>query len=83
LAQHISGPGLFLSVYQIRWRLGPAAKRETLNVEPQPLQRQDFAANERVADFRVLIDEIRDFQDRIQRDAPTTPWIIVELQAPG
>ncbi len=67
LTQHVTSPRLLLLVFGVRRRLRPPAQRNSLDVETLPLQRQDLAADECMADFRVLVDEISDFQDRIQR----------------
>jgi hypothetical protein len=54
-----------------------------LNFEALSLQRQDLAADERMADFGVLVDEISNFQDRIQRRPRTSFGLLLSCMDLG
>ena len=77
------GFSLFLPVLRIRRRLRPTEQRDTLDVEALPFQRQNLPANEGMADFRVLVDEIGDFQDQVQRRRCTATELLMSCMDTG
>jgi hypothetical protein len=66
-AQQIMSPLALLSVLYIRQRTVMATHGKALDHESLLLERQDFAADEAVADLGVVIDEVGDLR------GPLTP----------
>ena len=60
--QQVAGALALGAVGGIRQVVAPAANREALHGDALPLERQDLASDEAVADLRILVDEIGDAQ---------------------
>jgi hypothetical protein len=55
---------LFVGVDLVRQNIVPAPQCQPCDFEPVTLQGENFAPNEAMAYFGVMVDEIRNSQDR-------------------